>query len=189
MRGALHRYVPDTRSLALGIHYRQEEDSRQDVALWGHCSGLLAGFRKTQRITDRNNTLGRSKFHMMPIKGSIIALALAASWAPFNLCAQQSQAELLKQARVTKHQAKKIALARVKDGTIKSVELGKENGMLIWSIDVAQPGNKDITDVWVDATSGKITAVEVETPAVEMKEVAEHKAKKWLSHLDRPLKQ
>jgi len=118
---------------------------------------------------------------MKPIKGSIIALALAASWAPFNLWAQQSEGELLKQARVTKHQAKRIALARVKGGTIKSVELEKESGMLIWSIDVAQPGKKDITDVWVDATTGKITAVEVETPAVEKKEVAENKVKKWLS--------
>jgi len=118
---------------------------------------------------------------MKLIKASIIALALAASWTPFNLWAQQSEAELLKQARVTKHQAKKIALARVKRGTIKCVELEKENGMLTWSIDVAQPGKKDITDVWVDATTGKITAVEVETPAVEKKEVAEHKAQKWLS--------
>ena len=126
---------------------------------------------------------------MKPIKGSIIALALAASWAPFNLWAQQSEAELLKQARVTKHQAKRIALARVKGGTIKCVELEKENGILSWSVDVAQSGKRDVTDVWVDATTGKMTAVEVETPAVEMKEVAEHKAKKWLSHLDRSLKQ
>jgi Peptidase propeptide and YPEB domain. len=118
---------------------------------------------------------------MKTIKGSIIALALAASWAPFNLWAQQGEAELLKQARVTKHQAKRIALARVKRGTIKCVELEKENGMLSWSIDVAQAGKKDITDVWVDATTGKITAVDVERPAVEKKEVAEHKAQKWLS--------
>ena len=100
---------------------------------------------------------------MKPIKGSIITLALAASWPPFNLGAQQSETELLKQARVTKHQAKKIALARVKRGTIKCVELEKENGMLIWSVDVAQLGKKDLTDVWVDATTGKITAIEVET--------------------------
>jgi uncharacterized membrane protein YkoI len=65
---------------------------------------------------------------------------------------------------VTKHQAKRIALARVKHGTIKTVELQKESGVLIWSVDVAQPGKKDLTDVWVDATTGKITAVEVETP-------------------------
>jgi len=85
---------------------------------------------------------------MEPIKGSIIALALAMSWTPFNLGAQQSQAELLKQARVTKHQAKKIALARVRHCTIKSAELEKENGMLIWSFDVAQPGRKEVTEVW-----------------------------------------
>src|SRR3981189_1922095 len=118
---------------------------------------------------------------MKPIKGSIIALALAASWAPFNLWAQQSEGELLKQARVTKHQAKRIALARDKGGTIKSVELEKESGRLIWSIDVAQPGKKDLTDGWVDATTIKVNAVEGEAAAVEKKEVAENKVKKWLS--------
>ena len=104
---------------------------------------------------------------MKPSKGSIIALALATSWTPSNLWAQQSETELLKQARVTKHQAKKIALARVKRGAIKCVELEKENGVLIWSVDIAQPAQKDITDVWVDATTGKITAVEVENPLRE----------------------
>ena len=126
--------------------------------------------------------LGRSKFRMRPIKASIIALALAAGCTPFNLWAQQSEAELLKQARVTKHQAKKIALAKVKHGTIKSAELEKENAVLIWSFDVAQPGKKDLTEVWVDATTGKITSVDVETPLTEKKEVAEDKVKKWLSH-------
>jgi len=121
---------------------------------------------------------------MKPVARSVIALALATSWAPCNLWAQQSETELLKQARVTKHQAKRIALVRVKRGAIKCVELEKENGVLIWSVDVAQPPGKDLTDVWVDATTGKITAVEVETPITEMKEVAEHKAKKWLSHLN-----
>ena len=119
---------------------------------------------------------------MKPIKGSIIALALAASWTHSNLWAQQSETDLLKQARVTKHEAKKIALAKVKRGAIKCVALEKENGVLIWSVDIAQPPQKDLTDVWVDATTGKITAVEVETPITEEKEVVEQKAKKWLSH-------
>ena len=119
---------------------------------------------------------------MKSIARSVIALALATSWTPFNSWAQQSETELLKQARVTKHQAKKIALARVRHGAIKCVELQKENGVLIWSVDIAQPLKKDLIDVWVDATIGKITAVEVETPITEKKEVAEEKAKKWLSH-------
>jgi hypothetical protein len=119
---------------------------------------------------------------MKPIARSVIALALAMSWTPFNLWAQQSETELLKQARITKHQAKKIALARVRHGAIKCVEIQKENGVLIWSVDIAQPRQKDLTDVWVDATTGKITAVQVETPITEKEEVAEQKAKKWLSH-------
>ena len=119
---------------------------------------------------------------MKPITRSVIALALATRWTPFNLRAQQSEKEMLKQVRVTKHQAKKIALARVRHGAIKCVELQKENGVLIWSVDIAQPRQKDLTDVWVDATTGKITAVEVEAPITEKEEVAEQKAKKWLSH-------
>ena len=118
---------------------------------------------------------------MKPIARSVVALALATNWTPFNLWAQQSETELLKQVRVTKHQAKKIALAIVKSGAIKCVELEKENGVLIWSVDIAQRLNKDLTDVWVDATTGKITAVEIETPITEKREVAEQKAKKWLS--------
>ena len=83
--------------------------------------------------------------------------------------------------RVTKHQAKRIALAKLKHGTIKSAELEKENGVLIWSFDIAQPGKKDLAEVWVDATTGRITAVDMETPIAEKKEAAEDKAKKWLS--------
>ena len=119
---------------------------------------------------------------MKPVARSVIALALVTSWTPFNLWAQQNETELLKQARVTKHEAKKIALARVRHGAIKCVVLQKENGVLIWSVDIAQPPQKELTDVWVDATTGKITAVEIETPIIEKKEVAEQKAKKWLSH-------
>src|SRR5258708_6865058 len=140
---------------------------------------LTNGLRS--EITERIYT-GSVKGRMKPIARSVIALALATSWTPFNLWAQQSETELLKQARVTKHQAKKIALAIVKRGAIKCVELEKENGVLIWSVDVTQPLRKDLTDVWIDATTGKITAVEVETPITEKKEVAEQKLKKWLSH-------
>src|SRR5262245_62138731 len=122
---------------------------------------------------------------MNPIKASIIGLALAASWPSFNLSAQQNEAELLKQARITKHQAKRIALAKVKRGTIKSAELEKENGVLIWSFDIAQPLKKDITEVWVDATTGKILATDVETPIGEKKEAGEYKAKRWLSRYNR----
>jgi Peptidase propeptide and YPEB domain len=116
------------------------------------------------------------------IARSVIALVFGASWLPFNLWAQQNEAGLLNEAHVTKHQAKRIALTRVKHGTIKCVELEKDDGVLIWSVDIAQPGKKDLTDVWVDATTGKITVVNLETPTFEKEEVAEAKVKKLLSH-------
>ena len=87
---------------------------------------------------------GSVEVPMKPIARSIIALALATNCAPFSSWAQQSETELLKQARVTKHQAKKIALARVKGGAIKCVELEKENGLLIWSIDRASRQRKTL---------------------------------------------
>jgi len=36
--------------------------------------------------------------------------------------------------------------------------------------------------VWVDATTGKITVINLETPTFEKEEVAEAKVKKLLSH-------
>jgi uncharacterized membrane protein YkoI len=119
---------------------------------------------------------------MKATAGSVIALALTITWTHSNLWAQESETELLKRAHVTKHQAKKIALAKVKRGAIKCVVLEKENGVLIWSVDIAQPPKKNLTDVWVNATTGKITAIEVETPLTEKKEVAEEKARKWFLH-------
>ena len=121
---------------------------------------------------------------MKPIARCVIALALVTTWTPLNLWAQQDETELRKQARITKHQAKEIALSRVKRGAIKCVELERENGVLIWSVDIARPPKKDLTDVWVDATTGKIRTVELETPRFEKMEVAEGKARKWLSHHD-----
>ena len=67
-------------------------------------------------------------------------------------------------------------------GTTKCAKLEKEVEVLIWSVDVTQPDKKDLTDVWVDATTAKITAVNVETPTFEKEEIAENKVKKWLTH-------
>ena len=76
-------------------------------------------------------------------------------------------------AKITKAEAQKIALAKVPNGTIKESELEKEKGKLIWSFDVATPGTKNITEVNVDALTGEIVAVDVETPEQQAKEKAE----------------
>lgn len=81
-------------------------------------------------------------------------------------------------AKITKAEAQKIALNRVPNGTIKESELEKEKGRLIWSFDVATPGTKNITEVNVDANTGEIVAVDIETPEKEAKEAKEEGDKK-----------
>ena len=93
----------------------------------------------------------------------LFALAAAAQHKP-------TQAELQKQATVTKEDATKTALARVPSGTVKEAELEKEHGKLVWSFDIATPGTKDITEVQVDAKTGAIVSQTKESAASEAKE-------------------
>jgi uncharacterized membrane protein YkoI len=89
--------------------------------------------------------------------------------------AQPSEAQLMKETKVTKRQAEKTALTKVPDGIIKSAELEKEHGRLIWSFDIAKPGTKNITEVQVDAKTGKIASVQIETPKDQATEAAAEK--------------
>jgi hypothetical protein len=78
--------------------------------------------------------------------------------------AQPSEAQLMKETKVTKSRAEKTALTKVPDGIIRSAELEREHGLLIWSFDITKPGTKNITEVQVDAKTGKIASVKIETP-------------------------
>jgi uncharacterized membrane protein YkoI len=115
---------------------------------------------------------------MKMIKWTLGTFALALALAAFStMAAQTSEAQLLKETRISKSQAEKTALAKVPQGTIKSGELEKENGHLVWSFDIARPGSKDITEVQVDAKSGEIVAVKNENPAQQAAEARADKAK------------
>jgi Peptidase propeptide and YPEB domain len=87
-------------------------------------------------------------------------------------------AKLLAKAKVTKEEAQKTALEKVPGGTIKEGELEEENGKLIWSFDVAKEGTKNITEVNIDAMTGAVIAVDVETPKDEAKEAKEEAKEK-----------
>ena len=85
------------------------------------------------------------------------------------------------QAKITKAEAERIALAKVPGGTIKEGGIEKEKGKLIWSFDIATTGTQDITEVQVDAMTGEVVDIAKETPAdqeKEKKEDAKKKAKK-----------
>jgi hypothetical protein len=90
-----------------------------------------------------------------------------------------TQAKLHAEAKISEAQARTTALATVPGGSVSSSELEKEHGKLIWSFDIAQVGSQDITEVQVDAKTGKIVSTKVETPDKERKEaIAEKKESK-----------
>jgi uncharacterized membrane protein YkoI len=104
------------------------------------------------------------------VYGTILAFAAVAAFA-----AQPSEAELMKQAKITKAEAQQIALAKVSHGTVKSAEIEKEKGHLVWSFDIAQPGTRDITEILVDAKTGKIISTQTESPRDQAEEAAADK--------------
>ena len=87
-----------------------------------------------------------------------------------NADSHDTQSKLMAEAKVGRPEATTAALARVPDGAVKSAELEKENGALIWSFDMTRPGTRDVSEVHVDAMSGKVLSVEKETPAQERRE-------------------
>lgn len=75
---------------------------------------------------------------------------------------EADQAKLAAEAKVTKEQAQATALKEVPNGTVKKAELEEEDGALIWSFDLTTPDTTDITEVKVDAKTGKMAGVEHE---------------------------
>jgi uncharacterized membrane protein YkoI len=101
-----------------------------------------------------------------------IALALA-----FVGCAS-NEAQLAARAKITRAQAEATALKKAPGGTVKSAELEEEHGKLVWSFDIARPGTRNLTEVLVDAVTGKVVSTQIETPAREAQEAAAEKAKR-----------
>ncbi|MGH8093945.1 MAG: PepSY domain-containing protein [Chthoniobacterales bacterium] len=106
----------------------------------------------------------------------IAACALAALVMPSSGFATSNEKELLKQAKITRAQAEKIALEKVPSGKVQSAEIEKEHHALVWSFDIVKPGSKDIAEVLVNAKTGKIIDVSTENPAAQAKENAADKA-------------
>jgi hypothetical protein len=114
----------------------------------------------------------------LKVPSLITAIVVASGLTLATGCASdKTQKELEAQAKISKHQAETIALAKAPGGTVKESELEKEKGKLVWSFDIATPGTKDITEVLVDAMTGDIVSIENETPADQAKENAQDKAK------------
>ncbi|MBV9110808.1 MAG: PepSY domain-containing protein [Gemmatimonadetes bacterium] len=82
----------------------------------------------------------------------------------------ETQAQLRRQARVTEVQARQSALRLVPNGRIRSGELEREGGRLIYSFDIAVTGHRGIEEVNIDAMNGRVIAHQHEGPADERAE-------------------
>jgi uncharacterized membrane protein YkoI len=90
-----------------------------------------------------------------------------------------TQASLQKEAKITEAAARATALQQVPNGTVKSSELEREGGKLIYSYDLTVPGKTGIDEVNINAMDGTVVAKQHETPKSEKAEaVTEAKEKK-----------
>lgn len=84
--------------------------------------------------------------------------------------------KLSKKAKITLAQAREIAL-REDNGTVESEELEKEKGKLVYSFDIRN-STGTITEIWVDAKTGKVVHKSEENAEAEAKEKAADMKKK-----------
>ncbi|MEA3146032.1 MAG: hypothetical protein QOI53_1499 [Verrucomicrobiota bacterium] len=112
----------------------------------------------------------------MHIKMIILSSVTMVAFTPvITNGAEESQSMLLKRAKITEAQARNTALAKVVNGTVRSSELEREKGRLIWSFDIATPQTQNITEIQVDAKTGKTVSMHLETPSKQVKEAQSEK--------------
>ena len=106
-----------------------------------------------------------------------LVLAAATSAAAQGTTVTEEKPGLLKLAKITAEAATTAALARVPNGKVEKAEIEEEKGKLIYSFDIKVAGKSGIEEVAVDAMTGKVLAVEHESPKQEAKEKAADAAK------------
>jgi len=81
----------------------------------------------------------------------------------------ESQAALQREAKISEADARATALKEVPNGSVKSEELEREKGKLIYSYDITVPGKSGIDEVNINAIDGTVVAKQHETPKSEKK--------------------
>src|SRR6476660_3653135 len=90
----------------------------------------------------------------------------------------ETQAALMRQAKVSKAVATRTALSKVPGGKVRSSEIEREKGKLIYSFDIKVAGKSGIEEVNIDAMTGSIVAHEHEGPKAEKREAVEESKEK-----------
>jgi hypothetical protein len=96
---------------------------------------------------------------------------------------KNSGKSLKSEAKISMKEARAKALEKVPGGRIKSSELEREKGKLIYSFDIRPAKGTGIDEVQIDAITGEVVSVQHETPASEAAEKrAERKETKHKKH-------
>ena len=103
---------------------------------------------------------------------AFVSLASTSTLAAISGAESKVHADLARQAKISLEAARKIALAKVPGGVVKSEELEREKGRLIYSFDIAVAGRPGVEEINVSAVSGKILAQNHESAKDEKKEEA-----------------
>jgi uncharacterized membrane protein YkoI len=91
--------------------------------------------------------------------------------------AQEREAKLAREARVTKEQAQETALKRA-PGNVESAELEREHKKLVYSFDIRN-AKGTIDEVQVSAITGKVVRVEHESKKQEAAEKRKERKEKY----------
>ena len=96
-----------------------------------------------------------------------------------RMAKKETQADLQKEAKVSEADARATALKEVPNGSVKSEELEREKGKLIYSYDITVPGKSGVEEVNVNAVDGSVVGKVRESAKTEKKEaIKEAKEKK-----------
>ncbi len=110
-----------------------------------------------------------------PAKSMSTAAPKQTTVAKTTTVRKDTPASLRKEAKISMKKARATALKEVPNGKVRSSELERENGKLIYSFDIKLAGKTGTEEVNIDAITGAVVAHEHETPKAEKKEAATEK--------------
>jgi hypothetical protein len=84
-------------------------------------------------------------------------------------------ASLASEAKISEDAAVATALNAVPNGKVMSVELEREKGQLIYSVDIKVPKKRGVEEIHVNALDGRLLSREHESAKTERKEEAAEK--------------
>jgi uncharacterized membrane protein YkoI len=75
--------------------------------------------------------------------------------------------------------ARASALALVPHGVVRSAELEREHGTLIYSFDISVPRRSGIEEIQISALTGRLVSRSHESPAAERREARAEARRRW----------